>query len=188
MRSQVGPASRLYESRANLEEGLNKAKDVIVLGIFAKDDKSSLQTKFLKTADKLRESVNFGHVFTDSVPDVFDLKVLSDLKEKKAPTILLIRPQNLKNKFEANVVQYTSGEVEDFIKENFHGLVGLRTQNNNQDFKVCMIWWLLMIRGLSGLRHTNSSPHFAWLVPESIFNVFKTKIEWIRYRKQSCTL
>ena len=138
MRSQVGPASKLYESRAKLEEAINKAKDVIVLGIFEKDDKSSLQTKFLKTADKLRESVNFGHVFTESVADVFDLKVLSDLAEKTAPTILLIRPQVMKNKFEPNVVQYTSGEVEDFIKDNFHGIVGHRTQNNLQDFKVCM--------------------------------------------------
>jgi len=41
----------------------------------------------------------------------------------------------MKNKFEPNVVQYSSGEVEDFIKDNFHGIVGLRTQNNNQDFK-----------------------------------------------------
>jgi len=135
MKSQVGPASRHFESRAKLEEALNKAKDVLVLGIFEKDDKSSLQTQFLKTADKLRESVNFGHVFTDSVPDVFDLKALSELEAKSAPTIVLVRPQALKNKFEPSVIQYTMGDLQEFVSENYHGLVGHRTQNNNQDFR-----------------------------------------------------
>jgi hypothetical protein len=153
MRSQVGPASRLYESRAKLEEGLNKAKDVVVLGVFEKDDKSSLQTKFLKTADKLGESVNFAHVFTESVSDVFDLKLLSESK-KKAPTLLLVRPQTLKNKFESNVVEYSSGEVEDFIKDNFHGIVGLRTQYNNQDFKVLIVYCLMFFKVM-----IRSSPH-----------------------------
>lgn len=142
MKSQVGPASRLFESRAKLEEALNKAKDVIVLGVFEKDDKSSLQTQFLKTADKLRDSVNFGHVFTESVSDVFDLKSLSEVETKTAPTIVLVRAQALKNKFEPSVVQYSSGDLEDFIKENYHGIVGHRTQNNNQDFRVSEHSWV----------------------------------------------
>jgi protein disulfide isomerase family A protein 3 len=136
MRSQVGPASRLYDTKAKLEEALNKAKEVLVLGIFEKDDKSSLQTKFLKAADKLRESVNFGHVFTETVGDVFDLSLLSDLEEKTAPVVILIRPNDMKNKFEPNYVVYSSGDVDAFVKDNFHGIVGLRTQNNVADFKV----------------------------------------------------
>jgi protein disulfide isomerase family A protein 3 len=136
MRSQVGPASRLYDTKAKLEEALNKAKETIVLGIFEKDDKSSLQTKFLKAADKLRESVNFGHVFTETVADVFDLKLLSDLKEKTTPVVILIRPNDMKNKFEPNYVVYSSGDIDTFVKDNFHGIVGHRTQNNNADFKV----------------------------------------------------
>ncbi|CAG2177964.1 unnamed protein product [Oppiella nova] len=155
MRSQVGPASRLVESRAKLEEALSKAKEVIVLGVFEKDDKSAVQTKFQKIADKLRETVNFVHVFTDSVADVFDLKVFADLKAKKAPTILLVRPKELKNKFESNVVQYSDGDVEEFIKTNFHGIVGVRTQNNNQDFKVMMDWSSDCVIALT----TGSSPH-----------------------------
>jgi protein disulfide isomerase family A protein 3 len=135
MRSQVGPASRLYDTKAKLEEALNKAKEVLVLGIFEKDDKSSLQTKFLKAADKLRESVNFGHVFTETVGDVFDLSLLSDLEEKTAPVVILIRPNDMKNKFEPNYVVYSSGDVDAFVKDNFHGIVGLRTQNNVADFK-----------------------------------------------------
>ena len=134
MRSQVGPASRLYDSKAKLEEALNKAKEAIVLGIFEKDDKSSLQTKFLKAADKLRESVNFGHVFTETVADVFDVKLLSDLKEK-APVVLLIRPNDMKNKFEPNYVVYSSGDVDAFVKDNYHGIVGLRTQSNAGDLQ-----------------------------------------------------
>jgi protein disulfide isomerase family A protein 3 len=136
MRSQVGPASRLYDTKAKLEEALNKAKETIVLGIFEKDDKSSLQTKFLKAADKLRESVNFGHVFTETVADVFDLKLLSDLKEKTTPVVILIRPNDMKNKFEPNYVVYSSGDIDAFVKDNFHGIVGHRTQSNNADFKV----------------------------------------------------
>jgi len=135
MRSQVGPASRLFDSRSKLEEALNKAKDVLVLGVFEKDDKSALQTKFHKAADKMRESINFGHVFTDAVSDALKVKQLSDLKEKTTPTVILIRPNDLKNKFEPNHVVYSSGDVDVFVKDNLHGMVGHRTQNNNQDFK-----------------------------------------------------
>jgi protein disulfide isomerase family A protein 3 len=139
MRSQVGPASRLYDTKAKLEEALNKAKEAIVLGIFEKDDKSPLQTKFLKAADKLRESVNFGHVFTETVADVYDLKLFTDLKEKTTPVVVLIRPNDMRNKFEPNYVVYSSGDVDAFVKENFHGIVGLRTQSNVADFKVGIV-------------------------------------------------
>ena len=158
MRSQVGPASRLYETRKQLEEGLNKAKEVVVLGIFEKDDKSSLQTKFVKVADKLRESINFAHVFADAVSDVFDLKVLSELEDKTLPTVLLIRPKDLNNKFEDSVVRYTSGDsLEDFITNNYHGLVGHRTQSNNQDFKVCKTLLNCEMNGMYVC--SGSSPH-----------------------------
>jgi protein disulfide-isomerase A3 len=138
MRSQVGPASRLYESREKLEQSLSNAKDVVILGVFENDDKSDLQSKFLKVADKLRESVNFGHVFTETVSDALTVSALSGVSDASVPSVILVRPQDLKNKFESNVVVYSSGDLEKFIKENYHGRVGLRTQNNAADFKVCI--------------------------------------------------
>ncbi|XP_054158254.1 protein disulfide-isomerase A3-like [Oppia nitens] len=143
MRSQVGPASRLVDTRKKLEDALNKAKDAIVLGVFEKDDSSAdLQKKFLKTADKLRESVNFVHLFTSSVGDALALKQFAELKDLKAPTVLLVRPKDMKNKFEPNVVEYSAAgddSIDDFIKTNYHGLVGFRTQNNNNDFKTPLV-------------------------------------------------
>lgn len=135
MRGQVGPASRVYDDREKLEQGLNSAKEVVVLGLFPSEGKSDLQTKFLKVADKLRESVNFAHVFTDSVSDALSVKALTGLKDQSVPAIVLVRPQDLRSKFEENVVVYTTGDLEAFIKSNIHGRVGVRTQNNMAEFK-----------------------------------------------------
>ncbi|RVE52318.1 hypothetical protein evm_002956 [Chilo suppressalis] len=50
--------------------------------------------------------------------------------------VVLFRPKKLQNKFEDSLVVY-KGEPETlkaFIKENFHGLVGVRQKDNLQDF------------------------------------------------------
>ena len=134
MRSQVGPASKSFDSTDKLESHLAKSKEVLVLGLF-NNDKDSLHKKFLKAADKLRESINFGHVFVDSVSGVTDLKQIQELGVSP-PAVVLIRPNDFKNKFESNFVVYQDGDIDVWVKNNLHGIVGHRTQNNLHDFKV----------------------------------------------------
>jgi protein disulfide isomerase family A protein 3 len=132
MRAQVGPASRLLATVGALNDKLKAAKEVFVVGLF-NDESDSLVKTFTKTADKLRESVNFAHVFTKQASD--DVAALTAVSGLTAPSIVLVRPSNLANKFEPGHVVYKDGELADFIKNNYHGKVGVRTQNNMDDFK-----------------------------------------------------
>ncbi|XP_015788270.1 protein disulfide-isomerase A4 [Tetranychus urticae] len=135
MRSQVGPASKAYTSFSSLNDKLKAAKEVFVVGIFNKES-DALATKFHKNADRMRESINFGHIYSSSASD--DISALSVLSASKvsAPAVVLVRPSTLSNKFEeSSVVWDESGSLENWINSNYHGLVGHRTQSNMQDFK-----------------------------------------------------
>lgn len=134
MRSQVGPASKLYKSFSSINDKIVSAKEVIVLGIF-KSESDSLATKFHKAADRLRESVVFGHIHTDEATD--DVSALTGVKAKvSVPSVILIRPQILSNKFEDSAVVWDeSDSLDDWVNSQYHGLVGHRTQSNMPDFK-----------------------------------------------------
>lgn len=58
MRAQVGPSSKDLVKVADYEAYLGK-DDVVVIGFFEKEN--DLKGEFLKTADKMREEVIFGH-------------------------------------------------------------------------------------------------------------------------------
>ncbi|KAF7488811.1 Protein disulfide-isomerase A3 [Sarcoptes scabiei] len=143
MKSKVGPASKLFSDKSQLQAALDKASDVVVLGVFEKDGASDMQSSFLKVADKLRESVTFYHVFQSDVPDLYSIDRLSNLKENvqlNSNNVLVVRPKTLANKFEPSIVDYSgSGDLSEFIKKNYHGLVGVRTQDNMNDFKMPLI-------------------------------------------------
>lgn len=127
MRAQVGPSSKEIKTVEELEKFLKAENDVSVVGFFEKE--SELKTAFLKTADKLRESVRFAH---STFNEVLNKQGLKD-------NIVLFRPAILKNKFEDNQVVYSgsadSGSIKFFITKNYHGLVGHRKSDNKQDFK-----------------------------------------------------
>ncbi|RWS12213.1 disulfide-isomerase A3-like protein [Dinothrombium tinctorium] len=135
MANQVGDPSKLFVAFAALNDYLSKANDVVVVGVFDSES-DDLAKKFLKTADRMRESVLFAHIFAStSTGDANDVAAFKDLSVS-APAVVLVRPSILKNKFEPSSVLYdTSKSIEDFINENYHGLVGHRTQNNMQDFR-----------------------------------------------------
>ncbi|XP_053613936.1 protein disulfide-isomerase A3 [Plodia interpunctella] len=125
MRAQVGPSSKDLLSVADYEAYLKK-DDVVVIGFFEKE--TDLKGEFLKTADKLREEVIFGHSTAKAVLE----------KSGYKNNVVLYRPKRLQNKFEDSLVVYKGDpetySLKAFIKENYHGLVGVRQKDNMQDF------------------------------------------------------
>lgn len=119
MKAQVGAASKECKTDADLEALLKKSEVVIVSYLTEKAD----QDVFSKVANALRESYAFGHAPTST----------------KGKGIVLYRPANLQSKFEEKELTY-DGKIDkdaitQWIKENYHGLVGHRTLDNAKDFK-----------------------------------------------------
>jgi len=126
MRAQVGPASKNIQSLEELEKFLG-IKETSLFGYF-EDMDSKLAKTFLSFADQNREKYRFGH---SSNADVL-------AKQGESNKIVLIRAPHLANKFEATVVPFEGSSISDlstFVKDNFHGLVGYRTQDSARDFQ-----------------------------------------------------
>uniref|UniRef100_A0ABD2WL77 Protein disulfide-isomerase n=1 Tax=Trichogramma kaykai TaxID=54128 RepID=A0ABD2WL77_9HYME len=127
MRAQVGPASKELKTAEDLSNFLN-SDEVSVVGFFEKDD-GKLSAAYHAVTKKLREKVRFAHVIAPEV-----LK-----KEELKNNIVLYRPKVLNNKFEPSKLVYEGaesvGDIQSFIKENYYGLVGVRTSENRGEFK-----------------------------------------------------
>ncbi|KAF0287538.1 Protein disulfide-isomerase A3 [Amphibalanus amphitrite] len=127
MAAQVGPASKELTA-ADFEKFLEKPEVAVVA--FLKEG-GSLKPVFEKVSDKLREKVRFGHTSDAAL-----------LEKHGEDVLVLFRPKHLKNTFEESSVKTDStdrAEIEAFIKENYHGLVGHRTTDNVADFKAPLI-------------------------------------------------
>ncbi|XP_018325556.1 protein disulfide-isomerase A3 [Agrilus planipennis] len=127
MKSQVGPSSKEVTTLNELDKFLQAENDVAVVGFFEKE--SDLKVAFLKLADKLREKVRFAH---SSYKDVLNSQGLKN-------GIVLFRPPHLSNKFEDDSVTYDGDAdvtaINDFVVNNYHGLVGHRKPDNVQEFR-----------------------------------------------------
>ncbi|XP_014368740.2 protein disulfide-isomerase A3 [Papilio machaon] len=125
MRAQVGPSSKDLLTVADYEAFTSK-DEVVVVGFFEKE--TDLKGEFLKTADKMREEVTFGHT---SAKEVLEKSGYKD-------NVVLFRPKRLQNKFEESSIVYKGDtdmySLKAFIKENYHGLVGVRQKENIQEF------------------------------------------------------
>lgn len=122
MRAQVGPSSKDLLTIQNFENLIAK-DEVVVVGFFEKE--TDLKGEFLKTADKMREEVVFGHSSAQAVLEKTGYK----------NNVVLYRPKRLHNKFESDFVEYEGKpSLKGFIKANYHGLVGIRQKENVHDF------------------------------------------------------
>lgn len=128
MKAQVGPSSKDLSSVADAKKFLEK-EETIIFGFF-KDQSSSLRETFKKIADKQRETALFCHSFDEGVMKEYGYK----------DQIVLFRPKRFQSKFEEKEVKYDGSDdstvLEKFISQNYHGLVGHRTQDNHQLFPV----------------------------------------------------
>ena len=104
IQSEVFPLSRQYHTFEELYNEITNTKEVIVLGIFADKHSNHFQQQFFRAVSSLGNSVNFRHIYIDSVSNVYDIELIKNLKDYSLPHILLIRPKHLWNKFETNFV------------------------------------------------------------------------------------
>ncbi|XP_059620059.1 protein disulfide-isomerase A3 [Phlebotomus argentipes] len=125
MRAQVGPSSKDLLTVEALEAFLAVSEPAVV-GFFKKE--SDLKGVFLKYADKMREKLRFAH---SSAAEVL-------AKHDQTDAVLLFRASNLHNKFEENFLKFDGsdvGELTQFVRQNLHGLVGLRTRDSVSEFQ-----------------------------------------------------
>lgn len=143
MAGQVGAASKELSS-ADFEKFLEKPEVSVVAFL---TEGGSLKPVFEKLSDKLREKVRFGHTSD------------ADLLKKHGDDVLvLFRPKHLKNTFEDSSVQTDStdrAEIEKFIKDNYHGLVGHRTTENVAEFKAPLIVAYYNVDYVKNVKGTN---------------------------------
>ena len=124
-RSQVGPASTEVNTEDEADAVLD-TNEVVIFGFGVEVMKT-----FTKTADKLSEHYHCAH--TSSVAVMSKLGHWND--------IVMYRPKILSNLYEDRAVTY-AGPVEDednladWIMNTKHGLVGIRSCNNAEEFKV----------------------------------------------------
>lgn len=125
MKSQAGPASKNIVDAAELAL-LQERTDVIVVGLF---DSPTDAEPFLKAANQLREDADFAH------------STLGKLDKELG--VFLIRPKNLRSKFEDAELKYGGKKekdaIVDWVKANYHGLCGHRTPDNAKDFKLPLV-------------------------------------------------
>ncbi|XP_068230096.1 protein disulfide-isomerase A3 [Palaemon carinicauda] len=145
MRSQVGPASKELTSVETAEAFLSSPE----VGVVYFGGESKLKDAFMKTADKLRESVRFAHSLTAAVNEHYG----------KQDVVVLFRPKHLGNKFEPDSVTYEGSEdkveIESFIKKNFHGLAGHRTPDTAQDFRQPLVVAYYNVDYVKNIKGTN---------------------------------
>lgn len=126
MKAQVGPSSKEIKSKDDFEK-LLKRDETVIFGAFKEKD-SELQKAFQKLADKHREQYTFAHT---NDAGLADSKKLSD-------DVVIIRAKKFQSKFEDSEIRYDGSPdtvaLESFIRKQYFGLVGHRTQDNYQQF------------------------------------------------------
>ncbi|XP_022244185.1 protein disulfide-isomerase A3-like isoform X3 [Limulus polyphemus] len=146
MKTQVGPSSKEVSTVAEAEKLLTK-DEVVIFGFFKDDDK--LKQTFQKVADKQREDYTFGHSSTEEVLNKYGYK----------DQIVLFRPKKFQSKFEEKALKYDgpseSYKLEKFIRDNYHGLAGHRTQGNMQQFKSPLVVAYFKVDYVKNIKGTN---------------------------------
>ena len=118
-------------TEAEMDAMLAAVRDVVIIGFGAKE--SAIMKTFNKTVEKLRVGHNFAHTNAESA--------MAKLGHEGEEGVVLFRPRHLTNSYEDSAVRYAGSEQDEaelveWIKENKHGLVGVRTRENRDEFKV----------------------------------------------------
>ena len=141
MKAQVGDASKEFTNAKDLTTYLDAKDEVVVFAVG-----SDLAT-FQKVADALRETVAFAHIKADSADDI-------------SAGIYLNRPKHLATKMEDARVTFggdasSKDAIKTWINENYHGLVGHRTMDNQRDFKSPLLTAYYSVDYVKNVKGTN---------------------------------
>ncbi|XP_045474025.1 probable protein disulfide-isomerase ER-60 [Harmonia axyridis] len=125
MRIESSPVATKIQDFIELESLLKGEKRVCVVANLLEG--SNMETIFLELADKMRRKICF----------------LYRPIEEGDPWIKVYRHPKLWNKLEDNFSEYTGNEsvssIENFILKNYHGLVGIRTYANRNEFNFPLV-------------------------------------------------
>lgn len=141
MKSQAGEASKELKDSKDLSSTQERS-EVVIVGLF---DSAKDAEPFLKAANQLREDADFAHSTVGSLG--------------KELGVFIVRPKNLRSKFEDAELKY-DGKVEkdaivQWVKDNYHGLCGLRTTDNAKDFKLPLVTAYYDVDYVKNVKGTN---------------------------------
>jgi len=141
MGGMAGPASKELKDSKDLAATKEKS-EVVVVGHFGS---ASDAEPFLKAANQLREDASFAHSTDGSLVTALG--------------VFLIRPKNLRSKFEDAELKY-DGKMEkeaivSWVKANYHGICGLKTTDNAKDFKLPLVTAYYDVDYLKNVKGTN---------------------------------
>lgn len=127
LRSLAGPPSKELTSFEKLDQLYKESKNLLVIGLFQHSDESLYKT-FIETANQNRELASFVHILEEKTDDKLE-KLVSLKADVKLPSIIIARPVIYRSKFEPHHLVYDSvDELKQWIKENAHGLIIARSQ------------------------------------------------------------
>jgi protein disulfide isomerase family A protein 3 len=137
MKGQAGSASKELKSAEDLAAFLVKPEVVVV-------SYEADPAIFLKAADKLRETVTFGHVTGDLA----------------VGGIKLHRPKHLRQpKFEPDALDFDgkmdARAIESWVTKSYHGIVGHRTVDNAKEFETPLFVALYNVDYMKDVKGTN---------------------------------
>lgn len=125
MKIESSPVAKLLTDFSGMENILKKEKRLTVVANLRKE--SDLESVFLEVAEKMRRKISFRYCNT----------------EEGYTWIKVYRHPKMWNKFEDNFVEYDGDEsassIEKFILNNYHGLVGIRTFSNKNEFNFPLV-------------------------------------------------
>ena len=133
MKKQAEPSSLYISSEDKLQEFIDHAQ-ISIVGFFKHDSDSIIKESFVKSSEKLRDEFRFAHTY-QSVSDFGQDAILPESIEGEQ--VWLYQPYRLRTKFDTPAVRIPESDPEkmqDFIKENFMGLVGFRVPPNSHYF------------------------------------------------------
>lgn len=147
MRTKAGPVSRELNTVEEIEKFLGNSEHSII-GFFKSAD-SSLATEFKKVADQLAESYRFAHTSSAALL----------AKYKHEDKVVIYQPPRLQVKLEPTEKVYSgaaqSAKIKQFIQDEYHGIVGHRTQGNSGDFKKPLVVVLFNLDYVKDVKGSN---------------------------------
>lgn len=147
MRNKAGPASKELKSVADVTKFLDNTEHSVV-GFF-ESSTSEGNVVFQKLAAALSDDYRFAHCFNPEV----------HVQYKHKNSIVIYQPPKLHTKLEPTEIAYEGAfeqaTLDSWVKDNIHGLVGLRTPSNADQFKTPLVVVYYDVDYVKNLKGTN---------------------------------